>query len=151
MNSGEPARVLAAPSASNRVDHIRVLYIDDDALLVGLVVRTLERRGFRVSGHTNQREALDKLRADPGAFDLLLTDYNMPEMSGLDVAREALAIQPTIPVVVTSGFIDDALIEQARSIGVKELISKADSAEVLCATVQGLVQQWRDSRGVVGP
>ncbi|MBL0124373.1 MAG: PAS domain S-box protein [Betaproteobacteria bacterium] len=61
----------------------RILYLDDDESLVFLVTRLLERRGFRVSGYTDQREALAALRAEPSAFDLVVTDYNMPGMSGL--------------------------------------------------------------------
>lgn len=121
----------------------RVLYIDDDSLLLSLMARTLSRRGFHVSAFSNQREAIETLRADPAAFDLVLTDYNMPELSGLDVAREVRKIRQDLPVVVTSGFIDDTLLAQAEDAGVRELISKVDSAEELCATLQRLTNDWQ--------
>ncbi len=114
--------------------------VDDDESLVYLVERLLKRRGYRVSAHTRQEEALQALRADPAAFDLVLTDYNMPGMSGLDVARELRAIRPELPVVVTSGFIDEALRTQAEGAGVRELIFKADSVDVFCNAVQRLAQ-----------
>ena len=86
----ESASAAAAPRRrSDSGQHI--LYLDDDESLVLLVKRLLERRGYRVSGYTDQREALAALRADPAAFDLVVTDYNMPGMSGLDVAREVRA------------------------------------------------------------
>ena len=47
----------------------------------------LDRNGFRVSSYTAQREALEALRADPAAFDLFVTDYNMPGMSGVEMTR----------------------------------------------------------------
>ena len=109
--------------------------VDDDESLVYLVERLLKRRGYRVSAHTRQEEALQALRADPAAFDLVLTDYNMPGMSGLDVARELRAIRPELPVVVTSGFIDEALRTQAEGAGVRELIFKADAVEDVCEAV----------------
>ena len=118
----------------------RILYLDDDESLVYLVERLLEQRGYRVAGHTRQEDALQALRADPAAVDLVLTDYNMPGMSGLDVAREARAIRPELPVVVTSGFIDEALRAQAEGAGVRELIFKADEVEVFCDAVQRLLQ-----------
>ena len=114
--------------------------VDDDESLVYMVERLLKRRGYRVSAHTRQEEALQALRADPAAFDLVLTDYNMPGMSGLDVARELRAIRPELPVVVTSGFIDEALRTQAEGAGVRELIFKADSVDVFCNAVQRLAQ-----------
>jgi len=119
----------------------RILYLDDDESLVYLVERLLKRRGYRVAAHTRQEEALQAIRADPAAFDLVLTDYNMPGMSGLDVAREVRAIRPELPVVVTSGFIDETLRAQAEGAGVREVLFKADSVDVFCDAVQGLTQK----------
>ena len=123
-----------------------ILYLDDDESLVFLVKRLLERRGYRVSGYINQSEALAALRADPAAFDLLLTDYNMPGMSGLDVAREVSAIRADLPVAIASGFIDETLRAEAGSAGVRELIFKADAAEEFCAVVQRLAQKIGNSQ-----
>ncbi len=117
-----------------------ILYIDDDEPLVFLMQRLLGRRGFRVSGHIKQSEALEALRADPQRFCLVVTDYNMPGMSGLDVARAARAIRPDLPVVMASGFIDDELRAQAAEAGVMELIFKADAVEDLCDAFVRLAQ-----------
>jgi PAS domain S-box-containing protein len=131
-------------AASSRVRETasgsRVLYIDDDAALVSLVTRLLVRRGFRVSAHTNQKAALAELRADPAAFDLVVTDYNMPGLSGLDVARAVREIRPGLPVAVTSGFVDEALTAQAAEAGVREVLFKATSVDEYCAALQRLVR-----------
>jgi PAS domain S-box-containing protein len=119
----------------------RVLYLDDDESLVLLVTRTLARNGYRVAGYTDSAEALQALRADPGGFDLVVTDYNMPGMSGLDVAHEVSRIRPGLPVAVTSGYITDELKEKTPAAGVRQLIYKPDSAEDLCETVQRLLDQ----------
>ena len=126
-----------APTLS---DGPRILYLDDDESLVFLVERLLKRRGYRVAAYTQQEAALQTLRADPTAFDLVLTDYNMPGMSGLDVAREVRGLNPNLPVAVTSGFIDEALRVQAADAGVRELFFKADDVAVFCDLVQRLVQ-----------
>jgi PAS domain S-box-containing protein len=117
-----------------------MLYVDDDESLVLLVRRLLERRGYRISGYTVQSEALAALRADPAAFDLVVSDYNMPGMSGLDVAREVHAIRADLPVAIASGFIDEELRAQADGAGVRELIFKADTAEDLCEAFVRLAQ-----------
>ena len=116
-----------------------MLYIDDDEALVRLVTRMLERSGYRVTGYTKSADALQAVRADPGRFDLMVTDYNMPGMSGLDVAREVSRIRPDLPIVVTSGYITDELREKAPGAGVRQLVYKPDSAEELCETVRNLL------------
>ncbi len=118
----------------------RILYLDDDASLLSLIKRLLERRGYRVDAISEPRVALAALRADPASYDLVLTDYNMPAMSGLEVARETRRIRADLPVAVASGFIDETLREKAAEAGVHELIFKADEVEAFCATVQRLIQ-----------
>ena len=138
-NDAGGAKAKVPAGGLDGVKHI--LFLDDEEGLAFLMKRLLERRGYRVSGFIKQSEALAALRADPAAFDLLLTDYNMPGMSGLDVAREVRAIRPDLPVAVTSGFIDEVLRAQAEGAGVREVIFKADEVEVFCDAVQRLAQK----------
>jgi len=116
-----------------------ILYLDDDETLVFLVSRLLERRGYRVSSFVVQEQALSAVRANPGAYALLLTDFNMPGMSGLDVAREALAIASQLNVAVASGYITEELQAQAQAIGVREVIFKTDAVEDFCDVVGRLI------------
>ena len=132
------AAVAAAPVAA-LPDAPRILYVDDDESLLFLVKRLMERRGYHVSIFQDAQDALAALHVDPAAFDLVLTDYNMPRLSGLDVAREAKAIRPDLPVAVASGFLDESLRGQASQAGVSKLIFKADNVEAFCAAVQQLV------------
>ncbi|MEQ1774894.1 MAG: PAS domain S-box protein [Burkholderiales bacterium] len=129
---------IADPAKAGRGQ--RILYLDDEESMVYLVKRYLEKCGYRVSGHASQREAIDALRADPSGFDLLVTDYNMPGLSGLDVAREARLICPDLPLAIISGFIDDELRTQAAKIGVQSLIDKADAIEEIGEVVQRLAR-----------
>ena len=138
---GAPAAAGAAagalPPAQGRGQE--VLYIDDDEALVFLVTRLLQRRGYRVSGYVEQSAALAALTADPARFQLVVTDYNMPGMSGLDVVRAVRNIRPDLPVAVASGFITDELKAQAAAAGVHNIIFKANAAEEFCDVVQRLV------------
>ncbi len=139
----EPKSAAAASPAPETGEVRHILYIDDDESLVLLVTRMLARGGLRVSGYTNQREGLAALRADPAQFDLVVSDYNMPGMSGLDVAREVRAICPDIPVAVTSGFIDEDLKARVAEAGIRELIFKADALEDLCDAFARLARAGR--------
>ena len=70
----------------------------------------------------------------------MLTDYNMPGMSGLDVAREVRTIRADLPVAVVSGYVDETLLSQFEAAGVREVIFKAESVDVICDAVRRLVQ-----------
>ena len=125
-----------APTTAPR----HILYLDDDDTLVFLVRRLLERRGYRVTAFTDQAQAIDAVRENPEGFDLLMTDYNMPGMSGLDVAKAVLALSPALPVAVASGYITDELQSQALAAGVREVVFKTDAVETFCEVVSRLVQ-----------
>lgn len=127
-------------SEANSSDPRHILYLDDDDTLVFLVRRLLERRGYRVSAFVEQQEAIDAVRANPEAFHLLMTDYNMPGMSGIEVAREVLAINPKLPVAVASGYISDELQAEATAAGVTEVVFKTDAVEAFCEVVERLAR-----------
>lgn len=120
-----------------------ILYLDDDDTLVFLVRRLLERRGYKVTAVTDQEEAIAAVRNQPDGFDLVMTDFNMPGMSGLDVARAVLAINPDLPVAVASGYISDELETQAREVGVREVVFKTDAVDAFCEVVARLVSPPR--------
>ena len=131
----------AAPApALRRKGGQHILYLDDDEHVAFYVRRMLERDGFRVSSYTIQRDALAALRADPAAFDLVVTDYNMPGMSGVDVAREVRLIRADLPVAVASGFISEGLQAECAAAGVRELIYKTNTAEDLTSAIKRLAE-----------
>ena len=112
-----------------------VLYVDDEEAIIFLMTRLLERQGFRVSGYTNPQAALAAVQANPGQFDLAVTDYSMPGMSGLVLASALREIRPDLPVVLASGFITEELRQKAPAAGVRELIYKPDTVDDLCDAV----------------
>jgi two-component system cell cycle sensor histidine kinase/response regulator CckA len=145
--AADPAAETVPPkpesTAPQRGNGQHVLYLDDEEALVMMVPRLLERLGYRVSGYTSAKEALAAVRADPGQFDLVVTDYNMPGMSGLDVADELARIRPDLQVAVTSGYISDELRQKAPASGVQHLIYKPNTVEELCDAVHRLTREIR--------
>ncbi len=107
----------------------RVLFLDDEEPLVRLATRMLERLGYRVEAHTSAAEALAAFRAEPGKFDLVLTDLSMPGASGMDFARHVLDIRPDVPVILTTGYIDPDDLDLVQRIGVREVILKPTTIE----------------------
>ena len=68
--------------------------------------------------------ALEALRQTPQRYDIVLTDETMPELVGTDLAHEIRLLQPTIPIVLMSGYSGAQLHERARAVGIREILRK---------------------------
>jgi two-component system, cell cycle sensor histidine kinase and response regulator CckA len=82
----------------------RVLLVDDEKLIVHSVEILLKREGYHVNTALHPTIALERFTAQPEEFDILITDYQMPTMTGIDLATKIRAIKPDLPVIVTCGF-----------------------------------------------
>ena len=143
MPGTAPAANAPAPEAATPTNRRQrhVMYVDDDEALVFLVRRLLRRRGYEVSGFTDPHEATDALRAAPERYDLLVTDYNMPGYSGLELVRAARAIRPDLPVALASGYVTPDIEQAALAEGARALIHKPNDVAELCATVDRLAHE----------
>jgi two-component system cell cycle sensor histidine kinase/response regulator CckA len=130
----EPARLQTVMGFGRHV-----MYVDDDQALAFLVERVLSRRGFKISIYTDPRAALAALREQQD-FDLLVTDYNMPGYSGVDLLKEAHQIRPKLPMALASGYITPEIEANALAAGARALIHKPNDVSELCDTVQRLIQ-----------
>jgi two-component system, cell cycle sensor histidine kinase and response regulator CckA len=128
-----------APTPTKSGDGMHILYLDDDDSLVFLVRRLLEIEGFKVTAFSEQSEAIAAVRANGDAFDLVISDFNMPGMNGIEVMQEMLTINPALKTAIASGFVDEALTEAAREAGVSRLIFKESAVEDFCAVIRGLI------------
>jgi len=126
----------AAPAGEGHGRHI--LYIDDDQPQLFASRRMLERWGYRVSAYFEQREALDAVLTGKLRVDLVVTDFNMSGTSGLEIAKAIHDALPDLPVIMVSGYINDALRAQAAAAGVRELIAKPQDREGLRDAVQNI-------------
>jgi PAS domain S-box-containing protein len=104
--------------------HGRILFVDDEEVIVNMARIMLKRLGYEVVGESDSRSALSAFRADPGAFDLVMTDLTMPGLTGVDLAREILQLRPDVPIVLCTGFSETETAEKARQVGIKELLMK---------------------------
>jgi CheY-like chemotaxis protein/two-component sensor histidine kinase len=137
---GEGATVAAKP-APDATKGSHILYVDDEEAMGFLVHRWLERNGYLVTTCTSGDQALERLGDSGLAFTLCITDYNMPGMSGLTLARKIKARWPQLPVAIASGYISDELRQQAPEAGVDELLYKPDTVEELCHTIERLIKR----------
>jgi len=110
--------------------------VDDEATLTQLGARVLERLGYQVMAETDPMAALAALRAAPDRFDLLLTDLTMPRMSGLELLREVRQVRPDLPVVLATGYGGNLNQDQARALGIRELLFKPTTVVSLGAAMR---------------
>ncbi|MCZ6871583.1 MAG: ATP-binding protein, partial [Gammaproteobacteria bacterium] len=85
----------------------RVLLVDDEAPVTHVTSELLRRLGYKVTASTDPKEALEIFRRDPAAFDVVITDSNMPKMTGYELARALRAVREDIPIILSTGMLDD--------------------------------------------
>lgn len=96
----------------------QILIVDDEPVILKLVKQQLEKLGYTVQCATDPMEALMVFKADPGSFDLVITDMAMPHMTGVQLATEILQIRPTMPIMLCTGYSENITEEKASSMGI---------------------------------
>jgi CheY-like chemotaxis protein len=134
--SEAPAAKPARPRAAPRGGGERLLIVDDEVSIVNVCAAALKSAGYRVTATSDSPSALEQVRADPGAFDLLISDDVMPELSGRRLAAEVRALRPDLPVLLVSGGGFGATDGAAA---VDELLSKPFSVIALLDAVRRLL------------
>ncbi len=102
----------------------RILFVDDEKMLVELGQKNLERLGYRVVSRTSPIEALELFKKRPNDFDLVITDQTMPGMTGDTLAKELMRIKPGIPVIICTGYSQVIDQQRARARGIKAFVMK---------------------------
>ena len=82
---------------------VRVLYVEDERDIADLGHQMLERLGYQVTLAADSRKALKTFRADPGRFDVVVTDHTMPRMTGAELAAKMRKLRPDLPIVLVTG------------------------------------------------
>ena len=139
----EPSDAGPEPKAEAIEGSERILIVDDEDMIVNSMGRILTKLGYEVIGSTSALEALELFRSSPNAFDLVITDLTMPKMTGDVLASEILRLRPDIPVVLCSGFIDDADEKQVQLNGIRLKLKKPLSAKLLGETVRAVFDGQR--------
>jgi len=113
----------------------RILLVDDEESIAVVERLMLEKLGYQVTVRTNSLGAVSAFKANPGNFDLVISDKGMPLMTGTQLARELISIRPEIPIIICTGFSDEIDEQQSKAMGIKGFLMKpvslVDMAEMV--------------------
>ncbi|MCP5106039.1 MAG: response regulator [bacterium] len=118
----------------------RILLVDDEISLLQAVAQMLERLGYKVAAKANAREALELFSREPGQFDLVITDFTMPHMTGIQLAGKIAGIRADIPIILCSGFSYNIPMEKLKNTGISNFIMKPVNKGELARMIRNLLK-----------
>jgi len=151
--SGSRADAPGGPAASSRTGPlpapsatVRILLVEDDALVRMANAAVLEEAGIMVSEAAGGEEALALLEAD-GSIDVLVTDFAMPGMTGADLTRLVRHHRPGLPVLIVTGYAEKAVLQDlGREPGIR-ILSKPIPPSALIGHIMTALQDSRADTG----
>jgi PAS domain S-box-containing protein len=130
-SSADHTVVLPAGSMKGK----KVLVVDDEPLLLHILSETLEASGLTVLTASDGFSALELFRKHYLEIDMVITDFSMPVLDGAALYRELIKLDPAIPVILSSGFLDPLIRSQLLKDGIRQIINKPFRAEEIVRAV----------------
>lgn len=118
---------------------MKILVVDDDAIVIKSCKRILEAEGLEVSTVPSADEALEMIKKYE--FDLLLIDVKMPRHDGMFLMREILKVIPDMPIVVMSGYPTPETVSDVLKLGATQFIPKPFRPDELVKTIRPVLQK----------
>ena len=119
----------------------RILFVDDEEMLVEMARGMLQSLGYQVTVAQHGSEAWNLFLADPSRFDLVITDQTMPDVTGVTLAQKMLRVRKEMPIVLCTGYSERVSAETARDVGICEFVMKPvvkkELAEILRRVLDG--------------
>ncbi len=118
----------------------RVMIVDDEVAVGTYMARVLERFGYQVETFSDPEAARADFAANPGAWDLVLTDQTMPHLSGLDLARQIKEVRHDIPILIATGYSRDIEAGHWRAAGISGVLAKPIGMRDLVDAVEEVLE-----------
>jgi PAS domain S-box-containing protein len=135
------AAVVNNPTANGDLPggHERILLVDDELPIVLMEQRVLESLGYQVTALNSSVDTLKLFLSNPAAFDLLITDMTMPEMTGAELAEKILAARAEMPIILCTGFSSMIDPQKAHFLGIREFMMKPLAKKDLAKIVRAVL------------
>ena len=114
----------------------RILFVDDELMLVNIMGRMLTNLGYTVVTLTDSKEALQWFRDHTDEIDLIVTDMTMPHLTGVELAKRILQLRPEMPIILCTGYSEYIGVDQAKAIGIREFVAKPVDKKTLAGVVR---------------
>jgi CheY-like chemotaxis protein len=114
----------------------RILFVDDEELLVEMARGMLESLGYHVTVAANGREAWNLFLKNPTRFDLVITDQTMPDLTGMNLAQKMLKVRKDTPIILCTGYSEMVSAEKAEKVGIRAFVMKPVMKKELAETVR---------------
>ncbi|QTA79446.1 Two component system response regulator/histidine kinase [Desulfonema limicola] len=118
----------------------QILIVDDEQPIAKMLQKMLEPLGYNVEYKTSSMEALLEFEKHPEKFDLVITDLNMPGMTGDELAKALVRIRSDLPVILCTGFSEIITEEKMKAIGIRELIMKPVVKNELARIIRNILE-----------
>jgi signal transduction histidine kinase len=119
----------------------RILWVDDEPQMTRMGKRTLSQLGYRVTVAESGREALHLFKQDLNFFDLVITDYNMPGMTGCDLAKMLKDVKSSLPIILLSGLGDAISPDEIEQSGIAAALNKPVPVEDIGKTIRSILDR----------
>jgi len=140
----EPEEVQVEPEIPTGSEH--VLVVDDEQVIIDMVRQFLERLGYEVTCCSTSAEAWDLVSREPQAFDLVITDQMMPQMTGCMLAAKINELERTIPVILATGVGDSMIPGELEDVGIRSVIKKPFIARNFGNVIRQVLDSHREDR-----
>jgi CheY-like chemotaxis protein len=117
----------------------RVLFVDDDPTLLKLGEKVLKSLGYSVTAVNGSPDALSLYRQSPDSFDIVVTDHTMPHMTGFDMSRRILEIDPQARILLCTGYSDSLTAQKVEDAGIKALLYKPINRNELANVIRNIL------------
>ncbi|MEM9622650.1 MAG: 7TM diverse intracellular signaling domain-containing protein [Pseudomonadota bacterium] len=120
-------------------DAKRILLVEDDPSVAAYLATLLAENDFNTTHAQMPTEALATFVTDPHGFDLVITDHLMPQGTGLEIAEDIHALRPELPVILTTGNVNNLDANEVTSAGIASVFEKPLNSDQLVAKIHGLL------------
>lgn len=123
-----------------------ILFVEDDIDQLETTPRLLESLGYTVTAVGNPMEALELVRSSAGSYELVITDYDMPESTGIELAEKIYSIEPNLPVMLVSGR-TEAWSMSSSVTNIRKILSKPYNKTIIADAIRTVLGQTEISSG----
>jgi CheY-like chemotaxis protein len=127
-------------AANNVSDHKVILLVDDDTQFLSLGQELLEYLGYQALTASHADAALEIFRQQQRRIDLVIMDFNLPQVNGYQLLHQLQSIAPQVKVIIASGFFGQEEIDRFWHAGVAGIISKPFRAKQLQAEISKVLE-----------